>query len=414
MLVGLDVAAKSLAFVAAICVARQFGAAGFGMLGVAQAVAGVALIVATCGLESFAVRTAVAEPRRSLAVAADVIRLRLVLGAAALAGAVCIAALGGSDSRAVTLVFLYGLTVWTGALSLQWLAQSERATHVMGLAQLASQASYLLLVLWLVPTAPQRLELVPVALIAGELVGVAVLYSWVRRKIGPIRFTPAHSNWKPLLRGAAPLGLSQALRAGAFASDMILVGAMFSVTAAGAYGVAMRMFQVGVSAVSLYLLTGMPALIKTGLSNAAQLAARLHRSMATLVGVLALAALAVHFLGEPGIEAVFGLEFAAAGVLLSVLMLQLIAYGLVSHYRNALLVMERQSVDTALMALGLLLHVGCKIAFGLQFGLIGIAIGGAVAEATLLLACALAFRKLLGSRAGSATPVAPPRSLDAR
>lgn len=394
VLIAFDGASKALALLASIWVARAFGPDGFGALSVAQSVAMAAQIVATCGLESWAVRAAVASPQRSLQLASTVMRLRLALGAVVIAALLGGAALAGPRQGIGLLVVVYGLSAWTGALSLQWLTQSGRATHVMGAAQVLAQGVYLGLVVLLASRTSERLWVVPAALIAGELVAAAVNFGWVRRRLGAL---PPAASWREtlaMLREAAPLAASQAFRAVGFASDLVIAGLLLPIAVAGLYGAALKVFQVGISAASLYLIVALPRLVRVRENDPADLPRQLHRSMAVLTLSALPPLLLVGIAGEPIMAAVFGADFAGAIAPLRWLLLQWLFYALLSHYRNALLVEERQGLDTTLVGIGAFAHVGLKYLGGASAGMIGIAIGGALAEGLLLVAYALVFGRV--------------------
>ena len=146
VLAVLDVASKAFGLAVTVMVARHFGAAGFGSISFAQQIATYGLMASTCGLDLYAVKQAVARPIDRGSIATTVILLRLGLSVVSYLILLAVAGLVPAFREVGALIALFGLTFFSGAVSLVWVSQATQRTHIFGLAHLAIQGLYLCLV----------------------------------------------------------------------------------------------------------------------------------------------------------------------------------------------------------------------------------------------------------------------------
>jgi O-antigen/teichoic acid export membrane protein len=401
LLVIADAAAKGCAFVAAAVTARVFGEVDFGALNLAQAVAAYALVVGGPWLEIYAVKTTAQAPERLGSIANTVIRLRLALGAGAFVAVGFIAYLAPSFHAVLPLVLLYGLSIFTGALSLQWITQAMQKTHLMGLAVFAAQATYLLLVSIFVQLTDGTWT-VPLALVIGELIAVIGLWRWSRRSVGRLAEPLSYRDSIAFLRRAAPIGVAQLLRAVALGSDLVVVGMLLTLADAGAYGAAYKFYLLGISGIGLYMIVWLPKIVRTAGAQSSHLMRHLIVS-AIVVLTLGSPALIVGMLfAEDVLVWVFGSGFAAGSTSMRILLATLILYALTTHIRGALLAFEKQHIDAFLVGVSAAVHVLAKIALAGPLGIEGVALGAVAGEAMLLILTIWVYHRVVRSARGAA------------
>ena len=398
-----DALAKGCAFVTAIVAARVFGEAGFGALNFAQALAAFALVVGGSWLEIYAVKTATQSPEQLGAIANTVVRLRLALGAAAFVAVGSIAYLAPSFHAVLPLVLLYALSVFTGALSLQWVTQALRKTHLMGLAVLAAQATYLLLVLILVQLT-DRTWTVPLALVAGELIAAIGLWRWARRSVEQLSEPLSYHDSLAFLRRASPIGVAQLLRQVALGSDLVVVGMLLTLADAGAYGAAYKIYLFGISAISLYMIVSFPKIVRTAGAQPTRLGRQLMLSMAIVLILGSPALIGGTLFAGDILARVFGSGFAAGGESLRILLATLVLYAVTTHFRNALLAFEKQHIDALLVGMSAVVHVLAKIGLADWLGIEGVAFGALAGEATLLILTIWVYRRVVRTARDTTVP----------
>jgi O-antigen/teichoic acid export membrane protein len=383
ILAGADAAAKACAFVAAVVAARVFGEAGFGALNFAQAIAAYGLVIGGSWLEIYAVKRATQDAQQVGHIASTVIRLRLALGTIVFALLGFVGYLASPLRAVLPLLLLYALSVFTAALSLQWITQAVRATHIMGFATLAAQGTYLLLVL-LFTQLTERTWTVPLAMVVGELVAVVALWYWTQNTVGKLARPLPLPQSLAFLRSAAPLGIAQFLRGVALGSDLIIVGALFTLADAGAYAAAYKIYLLGITAISLFMIVSFPKIVRIAAAQPLRLGRQLVHSVMIVLALGSPALIGGTLFAGQVLGWIFGSGFAAGADSMRILLATLVLYAMATHLRNALFAFDKQHVDAILVGITAFVHVVAKIAMGTQLGIAGIALGAFLGEAILL------------------------------
>ena len=401
VLVLLDLAAKACGFAATISVARAFGVAGFGEIGAAQTAAGFGLWAATGGLDVYAVRHTVATGASPGTIASTVALLRLGISALCYGALLCICT-WVPDLRAILpLIALYGLGYFTAAVTVLWVAQATQRTHVYGVASLATQASYLVCVLFAIRGGFDAWS-VPTSLIVAETIAAIGLGLWMTRSISPWRRPLARRDAIALLRRASPIAGSKIMRGIALGSDVLLVWLLLDREATGLYHSASRLFFIAVSMVALYFVVLFPLLVRSGAHSIAALRQELRNSLLRIFA-LALPALAITlWLARPVLGLVYDPEFAAAEQVLQILLVAVVVSLLNGHLRQALIALGHQRADLRNTSLSSGVHVLAKLALIPALGIEGAAFGTLLGEASLVALSALTLRAAWRSSAPNA------------
>ncbi len=400
-----DAAAKACAFVAAIVAARFFGESGFGALNFAQAVATFVLVAGGSWLDTYAVKAATQAPERLGAIATTVVRLRLALGSGAFVAVTTIAWFFAPLHAVFPLILVYSLSVFTQALSLQWITQAVRKTHLMGIAFFTAQAIYLSLFLVLLQLTGGTWT-VPVALVIGELIAAIGLWRWGRRSVTWFAEPVAYRDALAFLRRAAPVGVANLLRGVALGSDLVIVGMLLTLTDAGAYAAAFKIYLLGVTAISLYMIVSFPKIVRVAGAQPSDLSRQLMLSTVILLVVGSPALIGGTVFASDLLGWLFGSHFAAGGASLRILLATLVLYAVTSHLRNALLAFEKQRIDLLPVGVSAVVHVMVKVGLVARFGMEGVALGTLIGEATLLVLTMWIYRRVV--RAARDAPVLIP------
>lgn len=391
-----DAAAKGCAFFAAVVAARVFGEAAFGALNFAQAVTAYGLILAGSWLEVYAVKTATQTPEQLGAVANTVVRLRLAIGAAVFMVLGLVSFLTPSLRAVLPLVLLYGLSVFTGALSLQWITQAVRKTHVMGVAVFTGQATYLTLVLTLVQVIDAAWT-VPLALVIGEVVTVIGLYFWAKRAVTRLAEPLSLRDSLAFLRRAAPIGIAQLVRTVAIGSDLIVVGMLFPLADVGVYGASYKIYLLGISAIALYIIVLFPKILRTARTQPRQLSWQIMLSVVVMLVLGSPVLIGGWLFAGEVLGWVFGSGFAAGGNTMRLLLITLVLYAVTAHLRLVLIAFEKQHIDALLVGVAAVVHVIVKIGLASRLGVEGVALGALIGEATLLILMISTCRRIVRS-----------------
>ena len=218
---------------------------------------------------------------------------------------------------------------------------------------------------------------------AEALVAVGVL-TWMRRQIGPLRRPMVWVQGVQFLRHAAPIGGSQILRAVALGSDIVLVGLLLTMTDAGWYSGAYKIFMLGVSLSAAYFVILFPQFAQQAADSTAALARELRVSLARVLAVAVPAlGLGIWIAGDI-LATLYEPSFGVATRTLRILLV-VVAIAIVNgHIRHALIVLGRQQQDLRNVAVSSTVHVIMKLALIPSIGIAGAAVGSLVGESVLM------------------------------
>lgn len=383
LLAGADICAKALGFSVSVVVIRFFGPSGFGEVNFATTIVTYALMFGTLGLDVYSVRRLARSPQSLGSLLGTTVVLRLLLGATAYLALLALAALMPALRDVFGTVCLFGLTLFTTALSLTWVAEGLQKTHVLALANLGIQ------LLWLVFVAAALawgagLWAVPLAQVLGEGVVAVGLYAWVTKRFGRPRFLLPGQRWTDILRQSAPIGGGRVMRAIALGSDLLLLGFLVSRTELGWYAGAFKLFLVSTSLGALYFVVLFPRMARAAAEPVSTLAQELHASIGRVLLAAAPFAAVLALFAAPLLQTLFGPSFTAAAPSFQVLLVALLVNLTGNHFRNALVAQGRQRLDFGVTAAASAVHVVSKALLIPVLGILGSALGTLVGEITLM------------------------------
>ena len=391
-LVILSAGARGLGFAAVVMVARGFGVEIFGELGFAHATVGYGLTFAVFGLGIYGVREAVRQPESVGTVTSTVIVIRLVLSAVAFLALLLLTLLPAFRPVA-TLILLYALTLFTGAISVFWVAQAQQRTDVLGLAAVASQILYIGQV-YLALRFGLGKHAVPLALVLSELVVALGLLLWMRRRVAPLGPPLDPAGCRRIVKQTAPLAGSQMLRGLALGSDMVLLGILVTMDRVGAYAAAYKLFVLGFTLVGLYVTVVLPHLVHHGSISVRQLSAEVGSLLWKLLMLAVPAAVLGVALAPWVMTNLFGSEFVTATTPMRLLILATLASLVGGHYRPAVLALGEHTHDLRNVALSGGVHVASKLVLIPLLGLTGAALGTLLGETAFAGVSWLSLRRL--------------------
>jgi len=394
LLSGADVASRGLRFVTDIVLVRHFGQAVFGQLNVAQSIAVQGIGVATCGLNTAGIRDVAAHPALAQSIAATVILLRFCLGLIAWGTIVGLSWLVPQYHDSFELVALYGLSIFTGALTIGWVSQGRGQVNPVGLSMLAMHLAYLGGVV-LVVAFGWPLVSVPLVLIVAEMLTAGGLWLWVVRAIGPLTRPLSLAATLNFLRESLPIGGTNILRGVTLASDVLLLGLFVDKAEVGQYAAAFKLYSLGASLVALYFAVLLPQLANRGSKSLPSLWAALHAGLGrSLLAVIPIMAAALVLAGNV-LQLLFGSGLDEATDVLRILILALPFHLVAGHHRTALVATGHQRQDLGLVAIGVIVHLTAKVVLIPLFGMNGAAWGTFTGEAVLMVVAWHVARKSL-------------------
>lgn len=391
MLAG-DLTNKVLRLLAAIVLARTLPLDQFGLLNVAIAVSGVAVVLTTLGLPDVGARDIAIEPRRAGEIAGKVISVRLLaLGGLAAAGWLVVGLLLPRHSWLFAAGAAMALFM---AVSAEWVARGLERMRGLGFAWIAGGATVLsgsILVALTGPTASVALA----AFAAGEAVIAGVCWLLV---LDTARPSPSLRGVSAFLRRSWPVGLSTVIVYSYFANiDTVILAAARSADEAGLYSAPYRTFLVFNIVGSFAAYAVMPALARYSAAG--------HEPAANAYLVRVLRLLACYGVGVVGLSLVggreiisllFGERFAPMAPTFTVLCIGAAWYVVGAPAGHGLIAADRNRRFLAGAAIAGVLNLTLNLALIPPFG----TLGAATATTLALFAASLTWlagRRIIGA-----------------
>ena len=346
-----------------------------------------ALLIATCGLETFAVRRGAMDVSAIPRLASTVLVIRLILGLCCYAIVVCIPFALPRYEPVWALFALYGLSLFTTGASVLWVPQALQLSRPFAAANFGVQFLYLVLVLGALHSG-LGLWSIPAAQVAAEAVMGATLLGWMKSKVGNLTRPAPLSEWPALLRQSAPIAGSTLARAIGLGCDLVLLSLFLSASApVGWYRGAFAIYGLLMASTAIYFVILFPRLVeKRGdspeafrheLFNSLRLSVLPATIGAVILGAFAPLVLRLLYFRDP--------SFQNATLTLQILLATFVVGFLAGHFRYVLLACGRQRSDLGATSFSAASHVLFKLGLIPIFGIEGAAMGTLLGEMTLLI-----------------------------
>jgi len=234
-LLAARVSAMALQFLALAILARNLGPSGFGIIQVGMAVIVFLNLATDLGLSTLGVRD-VLRPGAGVTIG-DVLRGRLVLGAAALAVAALVVIVVPVAEGTIVIGAIFASAAVANVLHLRWVLQGGERFVPLGVVDVAGAAIQLLGAIVLV-RGPDNLAGAAAAVASGPIVS-SLLAAFIARDLHQTSRSGLQRTVQLIAR-ALPLGLAALATTVYYTADSLILGVTRPISEAGAYGAAYR------------------------------------------------------------------------------------------------------------------------------------------------------------------------------
>jgi O-antigen/teichoic acid export membrane protein len=388
-----DFLAKTLNFVAFVYLARVLGVASYGVLEFALSLMTYFLLVADGGLEIWATREAArGEDVRQLA--ARVVPLRFLMATASFVALLVLMYALPDYPALPTLLTLFGLTLFTQALSLKWVFMGqEKMGRVAGglvIAQLVFAVALFALV-----RSHESVLLVPVVRLTGDVAMVLYFLRLFHVTHGGLRPAFRLQNLSKPLKPAMTIGASQGLSLINYNFDSVLLGFFLGSAAVGWYGAAYKPVTVILAMPLTYFVGLFPALSRTYQEDRDEFSDTVVRSF-RLTSIFAVPlGIGGVFLAGPVIDLLFGAAYSNSVPAFQILSWSATLVILRGTYRQSLNAAGRSKLDLRCAGASAALNVVLNLLLIPRYGILGAAIATVAAEVLWLTLASHYFHRLV-------------------
>ncbi len=378
-----DLFSKGLTFFGVVYLARILGAEGFGKIEFAQAMVVFFLLASNQGLSTLGTREIAKGNGEVKTYANHILAMRLLLAVMSYFLLVIFTLLVRQPTEVKNLLLLYGFTLFTFSLSLDWIFQGIEKMEYVALSRIANQIVYVAGLFILVKNSNQFLR-VPIIKVGSAVVAAAILFYIFVKIYGYIVLHFDASLWKQILKHSIPIGISFMLIKVYYTFDTVMLGFMKGDMVVGWYNAAYKIVLLFVGFANLFGAVIFPVLSRTHKESIDQFK-RLVLQFSRLTILFGLPiAVGGTIMGSQIIQLVYGSLYHN-----SILPLQLLIWSVFTVYLNSsfafcLLSCDRQKDYMYSVLAGALTNLVLNFALIPKYGMLGAGVATITCEVVVL------------------------------
>lgn len=392
-LAGAELVCKILIFAAYARLARILGPDGFGYIEWVGAVLLCTGLIVDQGFSQYGAREVAKDPKRTEELISEIVSARIILAVISY-GIIIVLSFGSAQGKNVqNLLLLYGLSLFSLPLILNWVFQGNDKMQTVAIIQLIRQSVFALIVLFFVNT-NEQIWYVAVAEILA--VSIAAGYSvWTTKNVFSI---PVRINFKiseQLFREGIPIGLSQMFWIMKMYGATLIIGFAATAEDTGYFAGALRIYIALHTFVWLYYFNLMPSLSRAWQEGGNCFSELIRNSFRLVVPLSLVGGLGWVLVSPMVMKIAYGENFIHGSGALQWLAGACVAAAISGHYRFGLIAAGYQNKEMITAAIGALTAL-IFIPIGyIKGGVSGAAAALCLAEVLVLLSSWLFSRRIL-------------------
>jgi len=365
-----EAVARIVAFAGLLYVAREVGAAGYGVIAFVASITLYLAKVADFGIETIGTVEVARHrdeiPRLGSAILTMRLAITTVLTLASIAAAQMFLP---EPERTVASVF--ALTLLPVAASTKWIHIGLEDARPVGVWRVIGEVITLILILAVVRDT-SHLWRVPVANVIGDVVAAGALYWLLWRRHVALRFRWDPERAAPIFQKAVPVVAQIVAGLFLYNSDVIFLRALRSTEIVGYYAAAYTLLSFTANICTLYGMTLLPTLTRLG-KHTTEERGLYHTALAQVFAVALPVSVGGMFLAPAIIRLAFGESYATSGVILQVLIWSVLPYAVRVVPWSGLIAHGHQGLAWRATAYAVVVNLGLNFVLIRAYGALGAA-----------------------------------------
>ncbi|MBN1799630.1 MAG: flippase [Spirochaetales bacterium] len=380
-------------FFATIYLAQNLGAAGFGKISFAYSFLVYFMMLANPGLDRLGIRI-LARDAGKLKQAGTLVTLRFMLALISFLLLVLIAFILPKPSDVRILIIIYGISLFTYALLLEWVYQGVEKMGFVSVSRTLDKMLYFILIILFIENQNQIL-FVPVFWLAGSLAASLFLLIVFLVKYGGLRLSCDLSAFKGFLKQAVPIGLSYFVTQLFFHFDIIMLGMLKTEKEVGIYQASSKIIQLVLPWFNLFFIVIFPVLTRLYKESKEKITSLIRIILKYFIIICFPLITMGTVTANDIIRFLFGSEYIE-GVLVFQILLWTLACFLISYsFMNLLLACDRERKLLAGMSIGTLTNIVFNIILIPLYGIHGAAVATITGSFVMLVYMYYESRKIM-------------------
>ncbi len=384
-----------LGFFVIAYLARVLGVANFGRINFAQAVFSYGLLLNYLGLPTLGTRE-IARQQNPEKIVPVILSLRLILS---LFGFVLISLISLALPKGIetkTLIVLYGFSLFTTGLFLDWFFQGKEAMEYLAISRILNYTVYLLFVLLTIHN-QNDFYFVPIGFFLGNLTIALFQFLVYEKRFGKIRLTLNWQDSRRLLKMALPLGIASLfIQFGQYFTPTLL-GLIKGNQAVGYFAAAYKLVMMIAIFDRVFTIVALPMITRFYTLNNPNLLQQLHNRLQKFLifGVLPILIGGV-ILAKDIILLVYGTNYWQTVILFQILIFFFGITIFVSLYGVSLIAAQKEFQYAKAIGFGTLTNILFNPFLTFYLGALGASITVVLAEAVTLTFALINYHRIGG------------------
>lgn len=346
-----EIACRATSVAVTLMLARSLGKAGYGRIESAFNIVFWLVLLVRDGFEVIAARELARHPGLVRPLVNHILAVKGILALGLFSALMFVGSFILTESSDQTLLALYGLMLLTTALGLDFVYRGRERMGLVAVSLCLRTGVYAVGVsLWV--TDPSRIAWVPAWLVAGEAVGIALVWFCYARKYGMPRPALGGRFLRVFLRRGRPVALIQVAQTVIGSADLMVVLVMSPWAAVGLYGASHRMVMAALTFGLIFQQVVFPTLARSWRDTPEAGRLALDALVRVLASALIPLAVGTTLLAGPLVRWVLPPEYAGASLLLALGIWRAPLLTIAYLYQTALIALNREAASVRLLFAG--------------------------------------------------------------
>ncbi len=373
---------RFVSFLVVVYLARILGPENFGKIGWARGILTFFILIPNLGLITLGIREVARNKDDINIYAGNIITLRLVLAFLSFGLLFIFVSLIHKPIQIKYLIIFYGFTLFSSALSIEWLFQGIERMEFMGISRILMMLFYAASIFILVKN-PEQLLWIPCLWVLGNFIPVIFLIYVFAKKFGKISLKFNFSFWKNLLKRALPMGAASMMIPIYYNFDIVMLGFIKGDKIVGWYSAAYRII--------LFIWTFIPIFVNVIFPSMSRYYKESEKKLQTLIisstRLLSVVAFPLGvggtILARPIMGLLYGEEFSGGVVAFQILIWSVVIICIRCIYEHSFLACNKEKRYLFGVIWGALTNIILNLILIPRFGLKGAAVATVIGNLVL-------------------------------
>ncbi len=382
---------RFIGFVTTVYLVRSLSMHDFGLISIAIAVFGYALLFAAHWFNTYGVRQVASETGNEFV--GNFISLRLLLSVLIFIIVSIISIIAVADNRLSSLIIYFTISIIPGAIFLDWYFQGKEDLVPVSISKFIISAVYLLLLLLLLNH--NSILVVPLSFLFANVAGFILIFVWFISKYGYIKLSISITRWKEIIKESFAVSFASTLAQLNVNLPVLVIGIILTASDVAIFNVASKLVFVLLIADRLFYSIYFPAITRIYSQNQNKISEIINFVLRWLILFILPLSLFCIIAAEPLIKLVFGIQYTNSIIIFQVLIGYFLITMLNSVLGYTLVAIKQEKYFARTIYFGAIANLILVLLLTYHFGLLGTAIAVVTAELLILIAFKLYLTKFV-------------------